>query len=398
MRIFCLYHHPLPTRAADTMQIMKMGQAFRREGHDVTLFAPRSEEYNGDLAALWLRYGITTPFAITFTRRIQWLRKHDIAFKAVRYAQQHGAEMVYARGALPAMWASQRGIPTLLDAHAPPGARMAKYYLRRVFTGRGFRRLVVITEPVRQAFLATYGDLLCPEQILVDPNGVDLEAFDQLPTPAAARDLLHLAAKFTIGYVGHLYPGRGIGLILELAQRLPELQFLLVGGMPDDLERWRQKMTQLALTNVHFTGFLPYTDLPLHYAACDVLLMPYERKIAVYGGKGDSAAYASPMKLFEYMASQRLIIASDLPVLREILNEQNAVLCPPEPTDEWESAIRQARENPVWAAQLIRQARQDVAGHTWQQRAHRLLRGLTDHNHSDAERKNNIQSASEEQT
>jgi hypothetical protein len=66
--------------------------------------------------------------------------------------------------------------------------------------------------------------------------------------------------------------------------------------------------------------------------------MPYERSVAVSGG-GDTADVCSPMKMFDYMAAGRAIISSDLPVLQEVLNEQNAVFCSPDAPDQWEQAL-----------------------------------------------------------
>ncbi len=66
--------------------------------------------------------------------------------------------------------------------------------------------------------------------------------------------------------------------------------------------------------------------------------MPYEREIGISSGGGHSAQVSSPMKMFEYLAAGRAIVASDLPVFREVLNERNAVLCPPERPAAWEGA------------------------------------------------------------
>ena len=90
--------------------------------------------------------------------------------------------------------------------------------------------------------------------------------------------------------------------------------FLIVGGEPQDVENLRQRVRVIGLKNVILTGFVPNARLPLYQAACDVLLMPYQRQVAASSG-GDIARYLSPMKLFEYMACERPIISSDLPVL-----------------------------------------------------------------------------------
>ncbi len=117
-----------------------------------------------------------------------------------------------------------------------------------------------------------------------------------------------------------------------MAECLPEVTFLLVGGDPEDVGRLQAQAK--GLKNVILTGFIPNVDLPLYQAACDVLLMPYQRQVAASSG-GDIARYLSPMKLFEYLACGRAILCSDLPVLHEVLNPENAVLLPPDDTQAW---------------------------------------------------------------
>jgi glycosyltransferase involved in cell wall biosynthesis len=148
---------------------------------------------------------------------------------------------------------------------------------------------------------------------------------------------------------------------------------VFVGGTEADIAHWQ---AEAHTPNVHFAGFVPNHELPTYLAASDVLLMPYQRQVAVYGGVGDSSAYMCPMKMFEYMATERLIISSDLPVLHDTLNASNAVLCDPEDVDAWETALRRAMDDPAWAAGVARKARRDVEAHTWQLRARRILAGL----------------------
>jgi glycosyltransferase involved in cell wall biosynthesis len=129
------------------------------------------------------------------------------------------------------------------------------------------------------------------------------------------------------------------------------------------------------LTNILLTGFVENSRLPIYQAAADVLLMPYERVITGSSG-GNSAAYASPMKMFEYMACKRAIISSDLPVIREVLNETNAVLCVPEDVAGWTEALAALLGNEGQSASLVNQAWQDVQSYTWLERARRALAGF----------------------
>jgi glycosyltransferase involved in cell wall biosynthesis len=171
-----------------------------------------------------------------------------------------------------------------------------------------------------------------------------------------------------------LYAGRGVGLMLELARRLPKIRFLLVGGRSEDVAARKEQAA--GLTNVHFTGFVPNAELPLYQAACDVLLIPYSRQVAGSSGS-DIAPYTNPLKMFEYLASDRPVLASDLPILREILNEQNAILLPVGELQAWVDALLALQKSPRRRAALAKAGQQTAAEYTWQKRAQRLLRGLT---------------------
>jgi glycosyltransferase involved in cell wall biosynthesis len=123
------------------------------------------------------------------------------------------------------------------------------------------------------------------------------------------------------------------------------------------------------------TGFIPNAELSSYHAACDAFLMPYQRRVAASSG-GDIARYLSPMKLFEYMACGRPILCSDLPVLREVLNSENAILLPPDNVDAWVNALQSLKGDTQRRLSLGAQARRDVEGYTWERRAARILDGM----------------------
>ena len=116
-------------------------------------------------------------------------------------------------------------------------------------------------------------------------------------------------------------------------------------------------------------------ELPLLQAACEALMMPYQNKVAASSG-GDISRYLSPMKLFEYMACGRVILASNLPVLGEILNSKNSVLLPAGRVDKWTEALFAIKENPARWKQLAVAARQQSRDYTWESRAAKILDNL----------------------
>jgi len=151
--------------------------------------------------------------------------------------------------------------------------------------------------------------------------------------------------------------------------------FLLGGGEPGTVEPLRTRARTAGLENLVLTGFVANSELPIYQAACDVLLMPYQRQVAASSG-GDIGRYLSPMKLFEYLASGRAILSSDLPVLREILSTETACLLPPEDAPRWVEALRQMQAQPELRAQMSTAAHKQVEQFTWEKRAARVLAGM----------------------
>ncbi|GAB4579383.1 MAG: glycosyltransferase family 4 protein [Anaerolineales bacterium] len=397
MKIALIAPTSIPSRRANTIQVMKMAQALVLNGHDVHLAAPgdRSTLSGGfakskgaplpmskdaDRPELKHHYGLTVEFPITWLPTKPRFRGYDYALRAVRFSQLLHADLLYTRHPQTAALSSLLSLPTIFEIHDLPQGQ-GKTLLRAFLKGPGQRRLIAITQALanalnRQSPIANLSIL---------PDGVDLSRYYNLPNPETARALLVTEPltfnlqpfQFTIGYTGHLYPGRGTDLLLTLAARLPEFHFLLVGGNPKDVHRLQNQITHHTsrIRNITLTGFIPNADLPRYQAACDLLLMPYQRRVAASSG-GDIAPYLSPMKLFEYLAAGRAILSSDLPVFREVLNPENAVLLPPDDVDAWVNAIRDLHTHPEKRAALGARARQDAEKYTWEARAQKMLEGL----------------------
>jgi len=141
------------------------------------------------------------------------------------------------------------------------------------------------------------------------------------------------------------------------------------------VEFWRGKLTDANMTNVTMTGFVKHEVIPLYQAAADVLLMPYSRSISASSGQ-DIAEVINPMKMFEYMASGRAILSADLPSIREVLNEGNAVLCEPGEIGSWKLEIELLLADEPRRLALGAQARRDVEELTWVKREARVMRGF----------------------
>lgn len=373
MKITCIAASEIPSATANSIQVMKACQALAQLGHEVHLLVPRRAGSQPPTPeALKTHYGLADLFPIEWMPAHPRWKRYDFCWRAVRRAKALGAGLVYVWPLQAADLALLAGLGVILEMHGPPEGGLGPW-LFRIFLGLpGRKRILPITQALKQLLAARYS--LSHVETVISPNAIDLERYASLPPPSEARSELGLPEQFTVGYTGHLYPGRGMNMLVALAQRFSHLHFLWVGGNPNDVNHWKERLASEKLNNVTLTGFIENHRLPIYQAAADVLLMPYERTIAGSSG-GNSALYASPMKMFDYMACRRTIISSDLPVIGEVLNETNAVLCPPEDPEAWAAALQALYQDQPRRLHLAQQALQDVKRFTWQARAARAIEG-----------------------
>jgi glycosyltransferase involved in cell wall biosynthesis len=366
MRIVYLSGAVFPSRRAHGVHIVRMCQAFARNGHETTLVGKSVD--HARTQDIYDFYGVESNFRLTLLPCPKVRGSSIFLFPRLhRLLRSYGPEdvLIYARDVYGASLAARLGYRVIYEAHWPPPNAVIHWLEKRLFVAKPFQKLVVISENLKCIYMSMFRRI---SRVDVCHDGADEPQIGPVvdyPWPGSGD-------RLQIGYTGHLYPGRGIELILACADRSPQYDFHVIGGMDGDIEYWRRQ----AGTNVHFHGFIHPALVHLALGKCDVLLMPYQRKVAG-GRKGiDTSQCMSPMKLFEYMASRRVIIASDLPVLREVLDERMAVLVPPDNVDEWDAAIQRC-EDRAYRETLADNAYNAFREHyTWEKRAQRVLEGI----------------------
>ncbi len=372
MKIAYLSSAAVPSNSAHSLQVMKMCQAMQQEGHAVTLILPPGDGKSS--ANLNLMYGVEIQFQILRVEPPPLLGRRGLAIALSREGKSLTPDMVYTRGIDIAWAAAARGLRTAVEIHALPAGWFGPWYLRMLARNPSVR-MITISRPLEDLFRKGY-PALRNRPILVAPDAVDLERYRDLPSPRQARIRLGFPPeRFTAGYFGSLVAGRGLEQIIDLAGRLPEVSFSILGGDPTAIDRWKRQTSNRE--NLRWKAHVPNAELPLYQAACDALLMPYQKEVTIQG-RGNSAEIMSPMKLYEYMAAGRLILASDLPALRVILNEDNSVLLPADSIDSWAAVLEKARRAKAWAGSLAKQARKDVQPHTWRNRVRTIMKFTAD--------------------
>lgn len=370
-----LYHHRTRSRDGQSVHIDALVDALRRQGHLVVMVGPqRVAATRAKLDKALLPRPVHELLELGYSL--------VEAVRLVRAIRRHRPDAIYERanifmlsGITVARWF---GLPLLLEVNAPLTAE------RRAFGGLALARLARWTEerawrgaarvlPVTRVLGRMIEAAGVPaERIAVTPNGVDPAAL--APRPGGPdRTSLGLGDALVLGFVGFVREWHGLEHVLDLMAADPALagaHFLIVGDGPARpvLER---RAAQLGLGDrMILTGVVERALLPGFIACMDIALQP------------EVTAYASPLKLFEYMALGRAVVAPDAENIREVLtHEADALLFAPGEPAAMAGAIRRLAGDPALRRALGERAAARIAsgGYLWDSNAARvagLIRSL----------------------
>jgi glycosyltransferase involved in cell wall biosynthesis len=381
-----------PLERANGIQTMETCHALARRGHDVHLVVrpdthapPRDPFEYYDLPAI---PGLVVERAPAggppLARRMGYL-----AFAATRALGAGRADLVMTRDLSvaslllrlpsrpPVVYESHgyapevaSALPALVSTATPPAAsKLARLAKRESFVWRHADGYVTITSGLASAQNARFG---ARSRVVVVPDGTRIPSSGTRPPDSGRVDGTGSAgpvARCTVGYAGHLYAWKGVDVLLEAVAQVPGVRCLVAGGhdQEPDLARLQALAGRIGVENrVTFTGHLPPSDVPGVLARADILALPNPASAI-------STHATSPLKLFEYMAAGKAIVASNLPAIREVLtHDANALLVTPGDPGALAAAIRRLAGDPALRETLAAAARTAVAEYSWDRRAERL--------------------------
>jgi glycosyltransferase involved in cell wall biosynthesis len=376
MKIAFLSGTPIPCYHAESVFTLKMAQALIEIGHEVHLMIPEPEDSEELAAKLREIYAlrVTPTFQTLKATEERRLGRFRFAFEASALAAKLGVDLVYSRHIQASLAAVWRRLPTIHEIHQLPLTSSLALYARLLNSSGSFLYWVALTESLAYDLRAVAPSSFENIPVHIVPDGVDLQEYRGRPSRSMAKSALSIPAEaFVVGYCGSFGPGRGLDLVRELINciELADCFFLVVGGHLDQVEELRNRIRGKG-NRVLTPGYVPNFQVPRYLAACDLLLLPNRRP--QQGLQEDNfVRWTSPMKLFEYLAIGGCIVASDLPVIREILNRQNCRLCSPHDLEDWKTAILELRDQPETRRQLEMRAAEDALRYDWKTRASRVL-------------------------
>lgn len=390
MKILYLANLRLPTEKAYGIQIKEMCSSFAllgdKKNNEIMLLFPERRNafkdvfFEQDKNPLVKIKKIPSPdfYLSSFLNKYAVMFKNYLsAKKLVKEARKQEADIYYSRDEGVVYFLSNAINSQKLVFEAHKFSPKLKFFYNRLKEKK--IKTVVISNGLKNKFLDSG---LLKDQLLVAPDGVEVGEFGDEDKRSARNNMIgwknisesDFDKKWAM-YTGHLYDWKGADILAKTAKfLLDQFDYLImfIGGTASDIKRFEE--TYGSQSNVRILGWKDYNIINRCMSAADVLVLPNSGKSEL------SRSYTSPLKLFEYMASGRPIVASDLPSIREILNESNAVFFEPDNPESLASAIKKVLNDKELAKRISEQALKDVQKYSWHERAAKILNFIKNEN------------------
>lgn len=371
MRI--LYSHRIQSRDGQAVHLESLIAALRAQGHEVHLVGPgffEAAEFGGESSVIATIRKLLPGFALELAELVYALHAYLRLWRAWRRLRP---DAIYERCNLyhlaGALMARLHGAPLLLEVNSPLAAE------RRAHGGLHFYPLAWALEKFTWASASAVlpvsdvlGGIIAQsgvdaDRIHVIRNGVDLPRF---AAPAAKP----ADAPVVLGFVGFVRPWHGLDhVIAAMARAERRIELVIVGDGPVRAALQEQARALGITDRVRFTGIVAQEEVAAHVAGFDIALQPM------------ATEYASPLKIFDYMAAGLAIIAPDQPNIREILvHGQTALLfAPDDRAAMWDAIARAVADQPLRQA-LGQAARAELVAqdYTWDANARRVVALIED--------------------
>jgi glycosyltransferase involved in cell wall biosynthesis len=368
MRILYVAEATMPGKKADSIHVMRMCRSIVKAGHEVKLLAFRGDTFES-MEECFNYYGVDPVFQARFikppgTGRIASL---VLGITAMQEVLKWKPDLTYTRTVTSAFFMSKVSRNLILEAHTfffRAARNFHRFFFKSVLHKSSLRGMVVISGALKKMY-AEEG--VNADRIFVAHDGSDVVPLDEGGKLEGDHDL-------NVGYFGSVFKGRGIERILEMANARKHVGFHFFGADKQDMKAYGQ-----IPDNCFFYGFISPSSVYRFRNMCDVLVAPYQQEVYVSEKQSYSTSlFMSPLKIFEYMSAGKAIIVSDMPVLREVLSPELALLVSPDDSEAWIEALDKLEKEPELRKNLGAAALETFLNkYTWDQRASDIVEWCT---------------------
>jgi glycosyltransferase involved in cell wall biosynthesis len=381
IKLLYLCHDSFPSFESRTEQIVQSMSALSAHGFETKLVIPETAVGRSAAArAEEIRRFYGLPAKVPFPEGVieykPWLDLRarlgplSADIQAVQTARRVSPDIVYTRDTWALALAVLSALPVIFETYRSSFNELRRFWpLRRIIYQQ--RNLLGIVTHSRYALRSFAESGVEEARLHLGYNGYDPGSLLPVCSMSEARTQLGFQRDTSlVVYTGHVHESKGTQFLLSLAALAPEVTFVILGAIPGSRgeREFEEELRRGGLENVRLLARVPPRAVaPYLYAASCLLIPPTASPLREYGRT------VLPMKLFNYMAAGRPILAPDLPDVREVLRDgSNAILVPPDDPEKAVGALRLLLTDPARGASLAERAREDARAYTWEARAGRL--------------------------
>ncbi|OGF58653.1 MAG: hypothetical protein A2Y62_03850 [Candidatus Fischerbacteria bacterium RBG_13_37_8] len=386
MKLFYITPARIPTEKAHGFQITKMCESFARLNNEVTLIVPwrkNSKELtdrnpydyydlqnNFKIRKVWLPdvLSINRFFPETIQYFLLVIHTLAFAFLALFICLKHKPALIITRDSRTAFLLSFF-MKVIYESHQFSRNKLERFFERSAY--KRCKNFIIITQQLKLLYEKNGFN---QKKLLVLPDGVDEHKFMVPISKEEARRKMNLPEKVKIvGYMGNfqtLEMEKGLIELIRCIKYIKDatIRIAMIGGPMSHVPVYLKIIENEGLKkdNYIFRDKIAFRDVPVALKAFDCCVMPFP-------WTEHYAYYMSPLKMFEYMASERPIITTDLPSVREILDEKSALFVPPSDEKALAEAIQKVLTDEMLASELAANALQKSREYGWMNRAKSVL-------------------------
>ncbi len=386
MNLLYLHNADVASEVANLVQVISMCNAFAENNINVTLVL---NSHNKNITQkdvhkiIESQFGIRPIFRIilntSLCAKYNRLGKYFNGFYYRNIIKKFNPDVCFIRHHLLIKSCIQGKKPFIFEIHNASFYNHPQFInnlcIKKVITASKssyLLKIVVISENLKKLWVNRGIE---SSKIISLHDGFNSHLFEKGITQQKARELLSLPQGKKIAiYTGSLYPDREIDNIIQLASRIPEALFIVVGGPQNNVDFFSNVARDKGLKNITFVGRKNHNEIPLYLFAADVLLALWSRKVPTIN-------YCSPLKVFEYMAAGRIVVAHAFPTITEVLKDnENALLVDPDSFDDLLQKVNEALML-IYPNKLSQNARELAFNqYTWNKRVGKIIKTLKEHN------------------
>jgi len=363
-KIFYLSEISLPNTSAQVIQILKMCDSFSDKKKEVYLLVNHNE--NLKFFNLKKKYNLKTNFKIISlknNKNLSFLRRINLANKAIRYISlfKDNNKIVISRSIISSIIFSIFGKKNILELHSENSgiSRILFNFFRKTGSFKN-QFFILIHKNLNKHFKFDN------KKFIILDDAVDIEDFK------FKKKIKKI--KNSCVYTGSFYKGKGVEFIFELSKILPKVKFYLYGDINTLDDRFKNNKQN---KNLIFRNHIEYSQIPKTLAKFEIILMPYSKKVYVKSKSIEVGQYMSPLKLFDYLASGKILIASEHENYKHILIDKiNCFLLNLNKTYLWKKKIEDIflyNNNNKLIKNIKSKARVTAQKHTWKRRTTKII-------------------------